>query len=71
MTMGLYFSLALMLFAVIVLCISVEHFIAAHWFQKDSLIMRMLRNFEKKHPDLCDDKDVFYCFFKRDAFTKH
>lgn len=71
MTMGLYFSLAILLFAAIVVCITVEHFIADRWLGRDSLIMQLWSRFEQRHPDLCDEKDTFYCFFKRDAFRKN
>lgn len=71
MTMELYFSLGLLAFILIVVCISVEHFIAARWLNKDSVLVKLLKAFERKHPTLCDNEDVFYCFFKRDSFTKN
>lgn len=66
----LYFTMGLLAFLVIAGCVSVEHFIVAHWLGKDSILVRLMRAFERKHPGLCDSKDVFYCFFKRDTLKK-
>ena len=70
MTWEYYFTMGLLAFVLIAGCISVEHFIAVRWLGKDSILVRLLRSMEKKYPDLCDNKDVFYCFFKRDSLTK-
>ncbi len=68
MTMELYFVCGLLAFALTKVLIGLEHFVATHWLHKHSLFRKKLRNFEKKHPHLCDNQDVFYCFFKRDSF---
>ena len=69
MAMELYFTLGVIAFSLIAVGINVEHYIAVHWFQKDSTLMRALQAFERRHPALCDRDDLFYCFFKRDRFT--
>lgn len=71
MDFELYFSLVVLAFALVVVCVSVEHYVAVRWLHKDSLLVKGLKAFEKKHPNLCDNEDAFYCFFKRDAFTRH
>lgn len=71
MTIELYFTMALGVFVLIAACISMEHFIAARWLKKDSILVRLLKGFERRHPSLCDNEDAFYCFFKRDSFSKH
>ncbi len=71
MTIELYFSLGLLIFGLIVIAIVTEHYIVTHWVKKDSLLMKTLKSFEKRHPDICDNEDTFYCFFKRNLFTKH
>lgn len=68
MTMELYFVYGLLAFALTVVGIVVEHFVATHWFHKHSILRSLFRRLEKKYPHLCDNEDAFYCFFKRDAF---
>lgn len=70
MTMELYFVSGLLVFVLVVASLATEHFIASHWFGKESVIVRALRAFEKKHPNLCDNKDDFYCFFKKGSLGK-
>jgi hypothetical protein len=69
MVFELYFVMGVLAFAVIALALMAEHFIAARWLSQQNTIGKALKDFEKRHPHMCDKKGVFYCFFKRDTFT--
>jgi|GEM_PF-1147148 len=66
MLLELYFVSGILLFAVIALAMAAEHRFAGHFFHRESISLRLSRRFEQAHPDLCDSRDSFYTFFRRD-----
>lgn len=68
MIMELYFTLGVIIFVLVVLSMAIEHYIAIHWFKKNSFLISTLKSFEKQHPSFCDRDDNFYCFFNRSTF---
>ncbi|WP_319541806.1 hypothetical protein [uncultured Pseudodesulfovibrio sp.] len=59
--------LAVMLVA---LFMSVEQSFSKHFWQRDSFLRLLSARFCKRHPLLCDEGDVFYCFFRKDIFRR-
>lgn len=69
MSFELVFVTALFCFAAVALCIRLKHRFAGRALHIGEDFKKRSR-FERRHPVLCDRDNTFYCFFKRDVFSR-